>query len=57
MRLSSEIAAVFALLECRNWWVGGRSYEAQNVLYPKSACGRRVAAAARGNATMPGGDE
>jgi len=37
--------------------VGGRRYEAQNVLYPIPTRGRRAAAAARGNATMPGGDE
>ena len=35
---------------------GGGRYEAQNVLYPKPACGRRDAAAARGNAIMPGGE-
>ena len=36
---------------------GGLQYEAQNVLYPIPACGRRVAAAARGKATASDGDE
>lgn len=36
---------------------GGLQYEAQNVLYPIPACGRRVAAAARGKATALDGDE
>jgi len=49
--------ADFWLRGTRKRPVGDRGYEAQNVLYPIATCGRRAAAAARGNATMPGGDE
>jgi|SRR6476620_4964990 len=54
---AAKLPAVLVCGDADEWTGGGGRYEAQNVLYPKPACGRRDAVAPRGNATMPGGDE